>query len=398
MFLSKKSRLVKRSLFIWMTGTVLLVGAAAALAQREPAFDNRRLSDYGPVGGKGGQEVTGPYRVVLNWPQPLQPGWTVSGDGLYVESPDRVYVGGRGTNKDQYPHIWGPVTIRELHKSYEIPASDTRREHLVSVYDRNGKMLESWDQWDATIGSIQRIQVSPYDPERHIWITTGRQILEFTHDGKKLVRTISQKDVPQTPPHFHVEELAWTPNGDVYAGGGFQVTKFSKDGKYLAAFGELGTGPGQFGTGPAPSAGPADNSLDGTGIHGIVIDSTRRRIYVADRVNSRIQVFDENFKFLDQWPHIIAPYCIRLTKDGRYLWISDGYVMKLAKYDALTGKLVPNSTWGTFGAAPGAFWAPHDFTTDSEGNLYVAEDYNARAQKFVPRKDGNPEQLIGPLQ
>ena len=397
MSLPNRLPVVKMSVLV-CTAVALLMAGAVAVAQDGQTFDNRRLFDNGPVDGKGGQEVSGPYQVVLNWPQRLEPGWTVSGDAIYVESPDRVYVGGRGTNRDQYPHMWGPVTIRELHKSYQIPVSDRRLEHLVAVYDRDGKMVESWTQWDSTIRSIQRVQVNPYDPDRHIWITTGRRIFQFTHDGKTLVRTIDQKDVPQDPPHFHVEELAWMPNGDLYAAGGFQITRFSRDGKYLGAFGELGTGPGQFGTGPAPSAGPADNSLDGTGIHGIVIDPTRRRIYVADRVNSRIQVFDDNFRFLDEWPHILAPYAIRLTKDGRYLWVSDGYVMKLAKYDALTGRLIPNTTWGTFGAAPGAFWAPHDFATDSEGNLYVAEDYNARVQKFVPRRDGNPEQLVGLLQ
>jgi len=67
------------------------------------------------------------------------------------------------------------------------------------------------------------------------------------------------------------------------------------------------------------------------------------------------------------------------------------------KYEALTGKLVPGSTWGTMGIAPGAIWGFHFFTTDSEGSLYIGEDMAFRIQKLVPRKDGNPAQLIGPL-
>ena len=67
------------------------------------------------------------------------------------------------------------------------------------------------------------------------------------------------------------------------------------------------------------------------------------------------------------------------------------------KYDALTGKLVPGSTCGTMGIAPGAIWGFHFFTTDSEGSLYVGEDEAFRIQKFVLRKDGNPVQIIGPL-
>lgn len=382
----------------WMMRAALLAGLVSAvaavrvvLAQHEPAADNTRLFTYEPVDGKGGQEVSGPYRVVLNWPQALRDGWTTIGVAIYVESPDRIYVAGRGEARDQYERLWGPVTVRALGR--EVPKDERRSEHIVCVYDRNGKLIESWEQWNSTITGVQRIQVSPYDPERHIWIATGGPILEFTHDGKTLVRTIGAKDVPQADPQdprFVVEELAWMPNGDMYAAGGYQVMKFSKEGKYLSAFGKPGRGAGEFGT--------VGNALNGGGIHGVAVDPARHRIYISDRVNSRIEVFDENGKYLDQWPHIVAPYCIRLTKDGRYLWVSDGYVMKFGKYDALTGKLVPSSTWGTFGAAPGALWGIHYFTTDSEGNLYTAEDYGGRAQKFVPRKDGNPEQRIGQLQ
>ena len=84
-------------------------------------------------------------------------------------------------------------------------------------------------------------------------------------------------------------------------------------------------------------------------------------------------------------------------QDGQHLWVGDGYTQKFAKYEALTGRLVPGSTWGTTGIAPGAFWGIHYFTTDNEGTLYVGEDLAYRIQKFVPRKDGNPVQVIGPL-
>ncbi len=153
------------------------------------------------------------------------------------------------------------------------------------------------------------------------------------------------------------------------------MVKFSKEGKYLSSFGKKGNGPGE---------------LNGT--HGIVFDS-QGRMYIADRGNSRIQVFDENGKYLDMWPNIPAPYCIRLSKDGKHLWISDGYTQRFGKYD-LNGKLVASSTWGTFGVVPGAIWGPHYFDVDSEGNLYVAEDYNARVQKFRPKKNAEPDKLI----
>lgn len=63
----------------------------------------------------------------------------------------------------------------------------------------------------------------------------------------------------------------------------------------------------------------------------------------------------------------------------------------------MTGQLIPGTTWGTFGNAPGAWLGLHDFTADSEGNLYTGEDFGWRLQKYTPRKDGSPSQLIGPL-
>jgi hypothetical protein len=87
-----------------------------------------------------------------------------------------------------------------------------------------------------------------------------------------------------------------------------------------------------------------------------------------------------------------------MTADGNYLWVGNGLMHKFVKYD-LDGRLVRAATWGTFGIAPGAFWSPHYFDTDSEGSLYIAEDYLGRIQKLRPMADADPAdpQLIGPL-
>jgi peptidylamidoglycolate lyase len=202
---------------------------------------------------------------------------------------------------------------------------------------------------------------------------------KFSHDGKKRLMVIGQKESRGTEENpFKGQDIAFLPNGDFYAGGLSRIIKFSKDGQYQSEFGKPGNGPGQF-----------------YDIHGLVIDHKRHRLYVADRGNSRIQILDENGKFITEWPHIFAPYCIRLTQDGRYLWVSDGFTQKLLKYD-LNGKLL--SSWGTFGIAPGTHWGPHHFDTDTEGNLYIAYDYRGDVQKFRPKKDTlHPDQLVGAL-
>ncbi|PYU29897.1 MAG: hypothetical protein DMG31_15455 [Acidobacteria bacterium] len=399
---------VKALLLVGLGSTLIAVGAwfpgrgaqAVAVSQEssqavhEPPSREVNPSTihdvYTPVDGKGGEEVSGPYEAVKGWPKPLVEGWSVNAETIYAESPDRIIAVGRGFHKNAWPTYWGPAAFRGLGRT--LAPEDQKREHMVVVYDRNGNMVESWDQWIPILPDVQLVEENPYDPEHHIWIATDVSLVELTHDGKTHVKTIDAKDLPQAnpqKPRFVVEHFAWASNGDLYASGGYQVTKFSKDGKYLSSFGEPGNGPGQFGI--------MGQGLAGAGIHGIAIDSARNRLYIDDRVNSRIEVFDLNGKYLDQWPNIPGPYCIRLTKDGRYLWVSDGYTQKVMKYDALTGKLIPGSTWGTMGIAPGAIWGFHFFTTDSEGNLYVGEDMGWRIQKMVPRKDGSPIQLIGPL-
>jgi hypothetical protein len=80
-----------------------------------------------------------------------------------------------------------------------------------------------------------------------------------------------------------------------------------------------------------------------------------------------------------------------ITKD-QHLWVSDGITQKFTKFD-LTGKLL--YSWGTFGAFPGGFWGVHQFSVDSEGNLYTADVHIGRPQKFRPKRGADPARLVG---
>lgn len=366
----------------------VLLGTLAGRAQHDPEAANTAPRPYTALDGKGGQEISGAYEVVTGWPKAL-PGheeWQMSRvAGVWAETPDRIWVATSGELPVNYQgqRAWGPTTIPKLVPAIaDLTTKIGRYEHIILVFDRNGNMITSWDQWNGKIKGINRLLVDPYDKDRHIWIVDqgARSVLKFTHDGKTLVLEISEKSVPGTDPNrFGAQDMAWLPTGDFYVVGGSRVTKFSVDGRYLSGFGSPGDGPGE---------------LEGT--HGIQIDS-RGRIYVADRGNSRIQVFDREGKHLDEWPNIVAPYCMRLSKDGQHMWVSDGYTQTFQKYD-LNGRLLTGSTWGTWGVVPGALWGPHYFDVDSEGNLYIAEDYNARVQKFRPRRDGKREQLVDVMQ
>jgi sugar lactone lactonase YvrE len=335
----------------------------------------------GTGGEKGGVDATGPYDVVKDWPQPLSADWTWGRTGgVWAESADRVYVLQTGDM---------PVIKQKpgAPRRNAVDAPGTRFIHKFLVFDRAGKLIESFEQHNELFTHPHSLKMNPYDPERHIWAVDGRsnsgeashQVWKFTREGK-LVMTLGEHKVPGTDQaHFGgPTDIAFLPNGDFYIADGYRngrIVKFNKDGKYLSEFGTVGTGPGQF-----------------RAVHGVAVDA-QGRIYTADRSNQRVQVFDPNGKLLDIWPNIPMPDFIAITQD-QHLWVADGNVHRMLKYD-LKGQL--KDYWGVYGFAPGEFWTIHQFSVDNEGNLYTAEVMGGRAQKFVPKKGVDPARLVGAL-
>jgi len=128
-------------------------------------------------------------------------------------------------------------------------------------------------------------------------------------------------------------------------------------------------------------------------VHGVAVDPQTRRVFVSDRSNRRIQVFDENGKFLDQWsggPQS-SPQFLHIGAD-RTLWFPDNGTWKIVNYD-LEGHFL--YSWGSQGDFPGGMWNVHGMSVDQEGNLYIAEVGNGRPQKFRPRAGANPAFLVG---
>jgi sugar lactone lactonase YvrE len=128
-------------------------------------------------------------------------------------------------------------------------------------------------------------------------------------------------------------------------------------------------------------------------VHGIAVDPQTRRVFVNDRGNKRIQVFDENGKYLNEWSMGPDPSDIHLLYIGadRTLWAADRGTSKMLKYD-LDGKFL--YSWGIWGDFAGGFWGVHGFSVDQEGNFYTAEVDSGRVQKFRPKPGANPAQLV----
>jgi len=344
---------------------------------------------------KGGDDLTGPYNLVAGWPQnPCGEGYTFgSTAGIFADSPNRVLIFQRGClpvlpdgGSDFGP---GDLAPERNASGYSLSASEPERhprwDHNLYIANRDGKMIDSWEQHNGLFVRTHKVKISPYDPEQHVWLIDdgAHQVVKFTNDGKQIVMTLGEFKVPgYDPSHFaRPTDVAWLPDGTFFISDGYtntRVAKFDKDGKYLLTWGEKGTPPNE--TRP---------SYMNT-VHAIAIDDDRR-VYVADRANSRVQIFDENGTFLEAWPNIRRPYYIYMSAD-QHLWVSDGTTQKFTKFD-LAGNLL--YSWGTFGAMPGGFYGVHQFDVDSEGSLYTADVHIGRPQKFTPKPGANPANLVG---
>jgi peptidylamidoglycolate lyase len=373
---------------------------------------------------RGGQDQTGPYEVVADWPKPLSqlPGhekWTWgAAQGIFAETPDRVFLLQRGElpaldrpEEVAYPNVGPsisfPVTQTPFRNASVGPVSspgnqgsdgwngwkgklgtDARWEHCVIVVDANGAITEDWTKWDSLFRRPHSVTMNPYDPEKHIWIVEDRNhaVYKFTHDGKELVQTLGVKGVSgNDSTHFNRPTfLSWLPDGTMFVSDGYantRVVKFDKDGTFLMAWGEKSTtqndtAPGRF-----------------NAVHGVQVDPETHKVYVTDRDNHRIQVFDENGKFLDQFStgNPSTPQVLYLAAD-KSLWTADNITSKIVKFD-IEGHY--QYSWGSQGQWPGAFWNIHGMSVDSDGNLYVAEVNSGRFEKFRPRKGANPAFLVG---
>src|SRR5258708_14536441 len=274
---------------------------------------------------KGGEGETGPYEVVEGWPHTLgHPGWTWgSQGGVFAETPNRVILLQRGElpvqEKAPEGHAGGCGAFGQPEAQ-----GKPRLENCILIVDADGKLIESWAQWDKLFAGGRgphKVRISPYDPEKHVWIVDDEvdQVFEFTHDGKQLVMTLGEHGVRgDDDKHFaRPTDIAWLPDGTFFITDGYvntRVVKFDKNGKYIMTWGTKGSAPGQF-------------NLP----HSIAIDA-KRRLYVADRSNSRIQIFDENGKYLDEWDNIRSPYDIIMTTH-QYLCVSHGVTNKFLTYD-----------------------------------------------------------------
>jgi DNA-binding beta-propeller fold protein YncE len=283
----------------------------------------------------------------------------------------------------------------------------TRSSPAVQVYRTDGTFVRAWDIKDATGAHFIRV-----DPEGNIWTTDIKSHLVCKHspEGKVLLTLGEAGRAGTDERHFdRPTDVAVLPTGDIFISDGYgnrRIIHFDKTGRYLNQWGEAGTRPGQF-------ALP----------HSIVADS-HRRLYVADRENARIQVFDTSGKLLAVWTNVITPWGLYMTRNDE-LWVCgssalraaglregaadrrveavkssepgrdareatnewvvlpppDQIVMKLNLQGQVLLRVPLVKTATPPGKAGELDWV-HGIAVDAQGNLYLGDIQGQRAQKF----------------
>ena len=367
-------------LSVGVVGIAVCVGLSAGLVSSQ---------DLGPTGPS-------PYDITEGWLQPFAAeGFALGGNsGVFAESPDRIFVLQRGETRlpdpvpPEFSGFVGSIGINALR------GEGRTWQNCIFVLDGDGNVLQVWDQWDYLFEGTDgpgphRIRISPYDPERRVWVVheTAHQIFVFSNDGGDLLMTLGEKNVAaQDETHFgKPQDVAFLPDGRVLVADGFdnsRVVVLDLDGKYLTEFGGPGDGPGQFDV-----------------VHGLAVGPDGR-LFVADRDNRRIQVFRQSDDAADWYHPEFAPIAqwtgfglaLDIIVSGNNVWVSHLSPPRVTKLD-LDGNW--RYTWLLPTEGPTRFLEMHSFAVDSDGNLYGSDNQNGRTQKFVPKADADPALLIG---
>ena len=238
---------------------------------------------------KGGEYFTGPYEPVPDWPQPISgEEWTWGRvPAALALSPNRILMVQTGELPalDQPMGREGQAGTDYIPNRSAVRAEGLRETNKIVIFDANGRLVESWTQWDHLASFQHRVAVNPHDPERHVWVVDNgfAQIFKFTADGREMVLALGEKNVArQDESHFDgPNDIAFFPNGDFLVADGSRnrrIVRFSKEGKYLMEWGKRSPRPNSVAFTP-PGAG-RDMSEFGN-VHAVAIDA-KQRVYVSD--------------------------------------------------------------------------------------------------------------------
>jgi DNA-binding beta-propeller fold protein YncE len=304
------------------------------------------------------------YRVVEDWAK-LPDGWSLSDvPSIAIDENDNVYLFNRG-------------------------------EHSLIIFDRNGNFLRSWGikvgetEFAEKEGQFKRAHGILLSPDNTVFLTDegNHTFSKYTRDGK-LLFTVGTPGKPaplqSNKPFNRCNQVALSPKGDViYVADGYgngAVHMYDPNGKYIRSWGQTGSGPGEFNI-----------------VHDICCDGDGW-VYVADRENHRIQVFDNNGKYIKELHNLHRPCGLFLKgRINPILFIGELCPQTRTNHDFpnlgprisimdCEGRLLCRLGTQKFGLGNETFLGPHGVAVDSHGDLYVGEVSEAQWYYFWPHE------------
>ena len=320
------------------------------------------------------QCLPNPYRMVDDWAK-LPDGRPWGAVGKLVLDPDGL-------------HLWAIVRCSATeHKRFGNECLDSNLDPILE-FDLKGNVVKSFGG-----GMFIWPHGLDVDREGNVWVTDavapkktppgtrGHQVVKFSPDGKVLLTLGTPGVAGNSPTNFNAPtDVVVATNGDIFVADGHsfdtgnnRIVKFSKDGKFIKAWGKTGYAPGEF---RMP--------------HAIAIDS-QGRLFVADRGNNRVQIFNQEGKFLSQWRQFGRPSGICLDDKGQ-IYVTDsesdnvenpGWEMGIRVGDARTGWVTAFILypWGDPRVIEGT--GAEFVAVDRDGNIYGGEARTRRIQKYV---------------
>jgi len=249
----------------------------------------------------------------------------------------------------------------------------TRGDKTFFEFNPDGSFIRSFGDKLFTRSHGLRI-----DRDGNLWATDvgGHIVVKMTRDGQPLLTIGTKGEAGEwneaTGSHKlnQPNDVVLDGNGDVFvaqghtpgAEGDARVLKFDKNGKFIKSWGGKGSGPGQFQV-----------------AHGIAIDA-KGLVWVADRENQRIQLFDQDGKFVREVKYKGLPCSLDIGR--QYMYMVNGFAGQVLRLD-LNGKVL--AAMGKPGKGPGEFGEAHMIAVSQKDEIFVADSVNAALVKFVKK-------------
>ena len=253
-----------------------------------------------------------------------------------------------------------------------MPDTYIKENTVLMVDPESGKLLNSWGG---------NLFIMPHgltvDEDNNVWLTDVglHQVFKFSHEGKLLLKLGEAKIPGKSKTHFNrPTDVAIAKDGSFYVSDGYgnsRIVKFSENGKYLFEWGKKGNEQGEFDT-------PHAIDLDING-----------NLYVADRENNRIQVFDSAGKYLKQFANksFGRIFSVRIDKNAKKVFSIDDHTFLKIKHRGsdiftLDTDGIIKTRFGRSGSYDGEVSWYHDIAIDSKQSIFVGDILGNKVQKF----------------